>query len=75
MWCDKTFPEEMLHTGLFTPKMESGTDQCTNPNKVQLGKPVSFLEVTDRHLDELLLTGAEMTQNRCIHYQGPLPPW
>lgn len=49
--------------------MEPGTDQCTN-NPLS---PVSFLGVTYRHMSELLLMGAEMTQSRCIHHQGPPP--
>lgn len=56
----------MLYTGLFTPNRESRTDEHTNTTKVQLGKPVSFLGVTYRHMDEELVTGAEMTQGRCI---------
>lgn len=56
----------MLHTGLFTPNKEPRTDEWTNTTKVQLGKPVSFLGVTYRHMNEELPTGAEMTQGRCI---------
>lgn len=63
----------MLCTGLLTPHREPMTDQHTNSTKVQLGKPVSFPGVTYRPMNELLLTGTEMTQSRCIHNRGPPP--
>lgn len=43
--CDKTFPEEMLHTGLFTSDREPTTDQSMDTTTAQFGEPVSFTGV------------------------------
>ena len=46
------------------------TDQSLDTTQVQLGEPVSFIEVTYRNMGEELLIGSEMTQRQLHH-----PAW
>jgi len=61
---------EMQHTHLLTTDRELLTDQSTNTTKVQLAKPMSFIGVIYRSMDEGFLTGAEIICRELIH-QGP----
>ena len=46
---------------LLTPVREPITDQSKDPTGVQLGEPMSSIEVTYRNVGEGFLTGGEMT--------------
>lgn len=59
---DKTFLVEMQHPHPLNPDWDSTTDQSTDTTEVRFGKPMNFIVVTYRNMDEQLLSGAKVTQ-------------
>ena len=70
MLCDIVFPGKIQHTHLLPQDRVPMTDEKTDTNKAQLGKPMSFIEVIYRSMSEGLFTRAEMTQ-RQLHHKSP----
>ena len=65
--CDKAFPGEIQHIHSLIPDREPRLHQNTDTTKVQLGEPMSVIEVTCRNTGEGLLAGAEMTQRQVFY--------
>lgn len=65
--------EDVTHTFcsplLLIPYREASTFQCTCTIKIQFGDPMSFIGITNRIMDEGLLTRAE-TAERQVHHQS-----
>lgn len=52
------------------PHREPITDQNTDTIKIQIGEPMSLLQVTYRNVSDGLCTGTEITQ-RQLHHKSP----
>lgn len=65
----------MHNIDLSTPVKDPKTDQSMDVTKVQLGKPVMFLEVDYRSMGEGFLTGTEMTQRTALPRPTLLKSW
>lgn len=71
MFCVKTFPGEIQHTGVLTPDRKPTTDKRTDKTKVQSSEPMSFIGVAFRNMDEVLLIETEITQRQLVALPRP----